>query len=40
MQALAHTKNTHVINAASLTRAVFEVFTTEASTTLEHHRVI
>lgn len=32
-----HAKNTHVIKAASLTNALFEVSIREASTTLEHH---
>lgn len=36
-QALTHTKNTHVINAASLRSAVFEMCTRKASTTLEQH---
>ncbi len=34
MQALTHTKNTHVINAASLRSEVFEMFTRKANTTL------
>ena len=36
-QALTQTKNTHVIKAASLKSAAFEMFTREASTTLEQH---
>lgn len=36
-QALIHAKNAHVINAASLRSAVFEMFTKEASTALEQH---